>query len=111
MSMQETTLDRRALIRGRIANLDRLVTPPDAEIASVLVQARPERLAQVEAAIAALAGCEIHARDPKGKLVVVIEAANAGAVGATLNEIALLPNVFSAALVFHAVDAVAAEKI
>jgi len=108
--MQETTLDRRALIRGRIANLDRLVTPPDAEIASVLVQARPERLAQVEAAIAALAGCEIHARDPKGKLVVVIEAANAGAVGATLNEIALLPNVFSAALVFHAVDAVAAEK-
>jgi len=108
--MQETTLDRRALIRGRIANLDRLVTPPDAEIASVLVQARPERLAQVEAAIAALAGCEIHARDPKGKLVVVIEAANAGAVGATLNEIALLPNVFSAALVFHAIDAVAAEK-
>jgi periplasmic nitrate reductase NapD len=110
MSMQETTLDRRALIRGRIANLDRLVTPPDAEIASVLVQARPERLAQVEAAIAALAGCEIHARDPKGKLVVVIEASNAGGVGATLNEIALLPNVFSAALVFHAVDAVAAEK-
>lgn len=108
--MQETTLDRRALIRGRIANLDRLVTPPDAEIASVLVQARPERLAQVEAAIAALAGCEIHARDPKGKLVVVIEASNAGAVGATLNEIALLPNVFSAALVFHAIDAVAAEK-
>ena len=108
--MQETTLDRRALITGRIANSDRLVTPPDAEIASVLVQARPERLADVETAIAALAGCEIHARDPKGKLVVVIEASNAGAVGATLNEIALLPNVFSAALVFHAVDAVAAEK-
>ena len=69
------------------------------------MQARPERLDEVEAAIAALAGCEIHARDPKGKLVVVIEAASAGAIGSTLNTIALLPDVFSAALVFHASDA------
>jgi len=99
------TLHRRALISGRIADPDRLVTPPGAEIASVLVQARPERLADVEAAIAALAGCEVHARDPKGKLVVVIEAPTAGAVGSLLNTIALLPHVYSAALVFHATDA------
>ena len=68
------------------------------------MQARPERLADVEAAIAALEGCEIHARDPRGKLVVVIEAATSGAIGSTLNTIALLPDVFSAALVFHASD-------
>ena len=42
---------------------------------------------------------------PKGKLVVVIEASSAGALGSTLNTIALLPDVFSAALVFHASDA------
>jgi periplasmic nitrate reductase NapD len=102
--MQLPTLDRRALISGRIVDPDRLVTPPDAEIASVLVQARPERLAQVEAAIAALTGCEIYTRDPKGKLVVVIEAETTGAVGSTLNTIALLPDVLSAALVFHASD-------
>lgn len=102
--MHQPTLDRRALISGRIVDPDRLVTPPDAEIASVLIQARPERLAQVEAAVAALTGCEIHARDPKGKLVVVIEAATTGAVGSTLNTIALLPDVLSAALVFHASD-------
>jgi nitrate reductase NapD len=110
MPMQEPMLHRRALISGRIAPPDKLVTPPGAEIASVLVQARPDRLAQVADAVEALNGCEIHARDPKGKLVVVIEAATAGAVGATLNDIALLPHVFSAALVFHATDAVAAEK-
>ena len=110
MPMQQPTLDRRALITGRVAAADKLITPPDAEIASVLVQAHPERLDQVETAISALAGCEVHARDPKGKLVVVIEATTAGAVGSTLNEIALLPNVFSAALVFHAIDAVTAEK-
>lgn len=108
--MPQSMLDRRALISGRIANPDQLVSPPGAEIASVLVQARPNRLAQVEAAIAALSGCEIHARDPRGKLVVVMEAATAGTLGSTLNEIALLPDVFSASLVFHGTDAVTAEK-
>ena len=110
MPLPQPMLDRRALISGRIVNTDQLVSPPGAEIASALVQARPERLAQVEAAIAALTGCEIHARDPKGKLVVVMEATTAGALGATLNEIALLPDVFSASLVFHATDAATAEK-
>jgi periplasmic nitrate reductase NapD len=103
--MSKPVIDRRAFISGRLADPDALVAPPGAEIASVLVQARPERLAEVEAAIAALAGCEVHARDPKGKLVVVIELSDAGAVGTTLNTIALLPHVFSAALVFHASDA------
>jgi nitrate reductase NapD len=97
-------LDRRALISGRIVDPDRLIAPPDAEIASVLVQARPERLDEVAAAIVALGGCDIYTRDPKGKLVVVIEAETTGAVGSTLNTIALLPHVLSAALVFHATD-------
>ena len=97
-------IDRRALISGRLADPDSIVTPPGAEIASVLVQARPDRLAEVEAMIAALDGCEIHGRDPRGKLVVVIEASKAGAIGSTLNTIALLPHVLSAALVFHAND-------
>ena len=105
MPPAQSILDRRAFISGRLADPNALVTPPGAEIASVLVQARPERLTQVEAGILAIAGCEIHARDPKGKLVVVIEAANAGVVGTTLNTIALLPHVFSASLVFHATDA------
>jgi nitrate reductase NapD len=98
------SIDRRAFISGSLSDPDPVVTPPGAEIASILVQARPERLEAVEAAIAALAGCEIHARDPRGKLVVVIEAASSGAIGSTLNTIALLPDVFSAALVFHASD-------
>ena len=98
-------IDRRALITGRVLNPDRVVAPPGGEIASILVQARPERLAEVEAHIAALAGCEIFGRDARGKLVVVVDAPNAGALGATLNTIALLPHVHSASLVFHAIDA------
>ena len=105
MSRHSTTIDRRALISGRLINPNRLVTPPGGEIASILVQARPERLDGVADAILALEGCEIHGRDPKGKLVVVIDVADAGAIGSTLNTIALLPDVYSASLVFHAIDA------
>jgi nitrate reductase NapD len=105
MPRQEFAIDRRAFISGRVLDADGVVAPPEGEIASVLVQARPDRLDEVEAAIAALDGCEVHGRDPKGKLVVVIDARSAGAIGSTLNTIALLPNVYSAALVFHAIDA------
>ena len=105
MQKQQAAIDRRALLAGRLIDPNRLITPPGGEIASILVQARPENLAAVEAAILALAGCEIHGRDARGKLVVVIDVADAGAIGSTLNTIAGLPDVYSASLVFHAIDA------
>jgi nitrate reductase NapD len=101
----KTAIDRRALITGRALTAERVVMPPGGEIASILVQARPERLDAVESSILALAGCEIFGRDSRGKLVVVVDAPDAGALGSTLNTIALLPHVHSASLVFHAIDA------
>jgi len=74
------------------------------EIASILVQAKPERLDAAARAIEALPGTEIYSRDPKGKLVVVIEALDVGSIGATLNTISLIPDVLTAALVFHGTD-------
>ena len=103
--MLKTTIDRRALITGRALTAERIVAPPGGEIASILVQARPDRLDEVETSILALSGCEVHARDARGKLVVVVDAPDAGALGSTLNTIALLPHVHSACLVFHAIDA------
>ena len=105
MARPYTAIDRRALITGRLLKTDQVIAPPGGEIASILVQARPDRLVEVEASIVALAGCEIYGRDPKGKLVVVVDAADAGALGSTLNTIALLPDVHTASLVFHAIDA------
>ena len=104
MAAPRTAIDRRALITGRIINPDRVVTPPEGEIASIIVQARPENLDEVAASIAALAGCEIHGRDPKGKLIVVIDAPDAGSLGTTLNTISLLPHVHTASLVVHATE-------
>ena len=42
------------------------------EIASILVQARPDILDEVAASIERIGGAEIHNRDQRGKLVVVI---------------------------------------
>src|SRR5262245_44031832 len=75
------------------------------EIASALVQVRPEWLDATSQAIEALPGTQIYNRDPKGKLVVVIDAVDVGAIGTTLNTISLMPHVLSAALVFHGTDA------
>ncbi len=103
-SLGKAALNRRALITGRVLNPDRIVPPPGCEIASILVQARPDRLADVEAELTALPGCEIYGRDARGKLVVVTEAPDAGSLGTLLNTIQSLRHVYSAALVFHAIE-------
>lgn len=102
--MAHATFNRRALITGRALGAERVISPPGCEIASIIVQARPERLDTLEAEIAAMPGCEIHGRDPRGKLVVVTEAPNAGSLGTMLNTIQSLGDVYSAALVFHAIE-------
>jgi nitrate reductase NapD len=104
LAIADTAIDRRALITGRLVNTDRVVAPPGGEIASILVQAKPESLVEVEAAIVALQGCEVYGRDPRGKLVVVADTPDAGTLGTILNTIALLPDVYTASLVFHAID-------
>ena len=104
MTRPRQSFDRRAFLQGRLGT-DRVIAPPGGEIASILVQARPEKLDEVETSITALSGCEIYGRDAKGKLVVVIDAADGSALGTTLNTIAMLPHVYSASLVFHAVEA------
>ncbi|BAM92064.1 putative periplasmic nitrate reductase NapD [Bradyrhizobium oligotrophicum S58] len=105
MLTTRTSVDRRALITGRVLTAEPVVAPPSGEIASIIVQTRPEQLDRVAADIVAMSGCEIHGRDERGKLIVVVDAPNAGALGATMNSIGLLPHVHSACLVFHAIDA------
>lgn len=72
------------------------------EIVSLIVSTWPLHLDAVSAAILALGNTEIHARDPKGRLIVVLEEASQGAVGAKTHEISGLPHVLSATMVFQA---------
>ena len=74
------------------------------EIASILVQVRPDRLHVAARKIEAMPGAQIFSCDPKGKLVVVMEAEDVGRIGESLNIISLMPDVLTAALVFHVTD-------
>jgi periplasmic nitrate reductase NapD len=98
------TVDRREFLNGRWAASAEKGAGMAAEIASILVQARPERLDAVARAIEALPGSQIYSRSPQGKLVVVLEAQRAGEIGSTLTAISSMPHVLTAALVFHATD-------
>lgn len=103
MAEASRKLDRRKFINGHWSTQ----AGDDAdliEIASILVQTRPERLGGVVHAIEALPDTQIFCRDPKGKIVVVLEASNAAAISETLGTISALPGVLTASLVFHATD-------
>jgi nitrate reductase NapD len=94
-----SSVDRRKFINGRwttTVDSERAV-----EIASILVQARPERLNTVARAIEALPGTQIYNRDARGKLVVVVESSDVGSIGETLNAISSTPGVLTASLVFQ----------
>ena len=96
-------VDRREFVNGRwSAQAD--TSAQITEIASILVQAKPDRLDRAAEAIESLPGTKIYSRDARGKLVVVIEASDVGAIGTMLNTISLMPDVLTAALVFHGTD-------
>jgi len=97
-------LDRREFLNGRWTTLTCDEPHSSVEVASILVQTKPERLDAASRAIEALPGTQIYSHDPKGKLVVVIEASDVGTIGTTLNTISSMPGVLTAALVFHGTD-------
>ena len=98
---------RRAFVRGQwsAGSPDTRAAPTSVEIVSLVVSARPQHLDAVAKSILAMPNAEIHARDPKGKLIVVLEAPTQGAIGDTTNQICSLPHVLSAVMVFQASDA------
>jgi nitrate reductase NapD len=67
-------------------------------ISGIVVACVPEHLASVEDAINGLDWAEVHYSDPKGKLVVVIEAADADASGECIGVLQAIPHVTMAAM-------------
>jgi nitrate reductase NapD len=98
---------RRAFIRGQWkpaypGQASRSLPP--VEIVSVIVSTWPQHLNAVSKAVLALGNTEVHGRDRKGKLIVVIEESSQGAIGAKVNAISGLQYVLSAVMVFQASD-------
>lgn len=70
-------------------------------ISSVLVNARPERVAQVQESLLALGGIEVHAVTGEGRMIVTIEADSEQALASLFEAINRQPGVLSASMVYH----------
>lgn len=70
-------------------------------IIGILVAAHPERCEPVRAQLGAIAGVEVHAVTPEGRMVVTVERPDDDEMTAAFDAITRLPGVLSAALVYH----------
>jgi len=70
-------------------------------ITGVVVYARPAESEQVRAGLVAIAGVEVHAVGPDGRMVVTVERDSDDEATEVLNRLGRLPGVLSAALVYH----------
>ena len=97
---------RRAFVRGQWGPAPALNAGAarHVEIVSLIVSTWPQHLDAVSTSILALGNAEVHGRDPKGKLIVVLEELSQGAIGAKTHEISGLPHVLSAVMVFQGSD-------
>lgn len=107
MRSSDQSPSRRNFFRGEWASetSERRSPPGATEIVSLIVNAWPAHVTEVETAIIALGNAEIYARDvAKGKIVVVLEAASQAEIGAKANLVSGLPHVLSSVMVFQASD-------
>lgn len=70
-------------------------------IAGLVVHTKPDSLQRVRAGLEKLSGAEVHAADPRGKLVVTVEAASDGMIADLLNTIPGIPGVIACTLAHH----------
>jgi nitrate reductase NapAB chaperone NapD len=73
-------------------------------ISGVVVASRPEHLAEVGQALDAIAWAEVHFSDPRGRLVVTIEAADLDQSADRLKELQGLPRVLMAELAQYCIE-------
>lgn len=70
-------------------------------ISGVVVHARPGRAAQAHVQLAAIPGVEVHTSDIADKLIITLEKENEQATVDTFGLLNELPDVLSAAMVYH----------
>lgn len=74
-------------------------------ITSFIVDVRPTLLDPAATAIGALPGVEVHARTPKGQLVVTMETESDDQTSQTFAHIGQVAGVMNMALVYHQFEA------
>lgn len=85
---------RRDILKGRI-------TSKYHHIASVLVQAWPNKIPAIESELTRLAGVESHGSSETGKLILTLEAENDAGLVETMDRIQMADGVVNVSLVYH----------
>jgi periplasmic nitrate reductase NapD len=70
-------------------------------ITGILVSAHPGQTDALRERLTAMAGVEVHAVTPEGRMVVTVERPTDGEMTGAFDAINQLPGVLSAALVYH----------
>ena len=91
---------RRALLKGKLTSRPAQTNLPTIHISSAIVSVLPNRREEILDRLSTLRGVEIHHAE-SFKIVVVLEADDAGAIGSRLAEIATWNGVLSANMVFE----------
>ena len=73
-------------------------------ISSFVVRCLPQNLQHIMDAVGALQGVEIHASDPCGKFVALLEVDSDKALIETITSIELLKGVVNTSMVYHHVE-------
>lgn len=73
-------------------------------ISSFVVRCLPQKLQQIMDTVEALQGVEIHASDPCGKFVALLEVDSENALVETITTIELLKGVVNTSMVYHHVE-------
>ncbi len=89
---------RRDILKGRI-------TSKNHHIASVLVQAWPNKIPAIESELTRLAGVESHGSSETGKLILTLEAENDAGLVETMDHIQMVEGVVNVSLVYHHMEA------
>lgn len=89
-----TPPSRRDILRGRARG-------PEVHIASLLVQAWPDRLPSVEAELSALPGVESHGSNGAGKVILTLETRGDAELMERIRQIETAEGVIAASLVYH----------
>jgi nitrate reductase NapAB chaperone NapD len=87
-----------ATAKGPVAEKQALI------ISGIVLASRPEDLAEVSRALEAISWAEVHFSDPRGRLVVIIEAANLDQSADRLKELQELPRVLMAELAQYCIE-------
>ena len=88
---------RRDFLRGRVGRQTH-------HIASLLVQAWPDRMAGIRDALVQIPGIEDHGIAGPGKVILTVEVDNDAALVETINRIEATAGVITASLVYHQMD-------